>query len=38
MLIAETYSEPCQTYKINLFAKMINGYKAEFKISVKQLI
>ena len=29
--IAEAYSEPCQTSKMNLFAKIINGYKGEFK-------
>ena len=29
--IAEAYSEPCQTSEMNLFAKITNGYKGEFK-------
>ena len=29
--IAEAYSEPSQTSKMNLFPKIINDYKGEFK-------
>ena len=29
--ITEAYSVPWQTYKMNLFAKVIEDYKGEFK-------
>ena len=29
--IAKACSEPCQLFNMNLFTKIINGYKGEFK-------